>query len=150
MESGEIRILLIDDNPTDIEVTLEALRALAGGARVARGGQEALDYLFGRGHFGNRRRNPLPDLILLDLNMPAVDGYAVLRGLKESEALRRIPVIALCTSEPEGVRAMRGNPWPDDFLVKPVTADDLRGLPQQFRNWTLRLDLPEPYRDALR
>ena len=153
MESSrELRILLIDDQPNDIETTLEALRrrGLATAARVARGGQEALDYLFGHGHFGNRGKHPLPDLILLDLNMPAVDGHAVLRGLKESESLRRIPVIVLCTSELEGLRAVACSSRANDFLVKPIPTDSFHDLTRQIRNWTLRLDLPEPYRDALR
>ncbi len=91
---NEIRILLVDDNLLDVERTLEALRRhrLGGAVRVARGGQEALDYLFARGQFGMRRRFPLPDAILLDLNMPRPDGYEVLAQVRAADALRRIPV----------------------------------------------------------
>jgi two-component system response regulator len=153
MKSEEnLRILLIDDHPTDLAATLDALRkrGWASGVRTARGGQEALDYLFGHGDFANRRRHPLPALILLDLNMPSVDGHAVLCRLKQDESLRRIPVIVLCLSELEGLRAVACSSRPSDFLVKPVTADCFCDLAQQVCNWTLRLDRPEPYRDALR
>src|SRR6266704_5706427 len=92
-----MEILLVDDDLGDLQRTREAL--IAGGfgeaLRIARGGQEALDYLFGRGQFQARRRFPLPDLILLDLNMPAIDGYAVLKQARRAAALRRIPVVVL-------------------------------------------------------
>lgn len=141
--SGEqLRILLIDDNPVDVSVTLDALarQGLDALLRVARGGQEALDYLFGRGQFESRRRHPLPELLLLDLNMPVVDGYAVLRAMKEHAALWRIPVVLLCMSHQEGGRAMEHGAR--HFLVKPVTAESLADLQRRFENWTLRLDLP--------
>jgi CheY-like chemotaxis protein len=139
----QLRILLIDDNPVDVAVTLDALahEGLDGFMRVARGGQEALDYLFGRGQFESRRRHPLPDLVLLDLNMPVVDGYSVLRQMKEQEALWRIPVVILCSSEQEGNRAIacvRAH----HFLVKPVVGAALAHIRRLYDNWTLRLDLP--------
>jgi CheY-like chemotaxis protein len=140
----QLRILLIDDNPVDVAVTLDALAhaGLDGHMRVARGGQEALDYLFGRGQFESRRRHPLPDLVLLDLNMPVVDGYAVLRQMKEQEALWRIPVVILCSSQQEGSRAIACGARAHHFLVKPLAMEDLSGLRRQYENWTLRLDLP--------
>jgi two-component system, response regulator len=143
-DDRQTRILLIDDSPTDVEVTLGALhmQGLATAVRIARGGQEALDYLFGRGQFANRRRFPLPDLILLDLTMPAVDGYEVLRLIKCDECLRAIPVIILCISEHEVSRAMERGPRANDYLVKPVSVESFRDLVQHIRNWSLRLDLP--------
>jgi CheY-like chemotaxis protein len=147
MDTGrEIRILVVDDDLADLERTVEALRCrgLASGLRTARGGQEALDYLFGRGQFHARRYYPIPDLVLLDLNMPAIDGYAVLRCVRQAETLRRIPVIVLCMSEQEGGRAMAYEVRANSYLVKPVTFDSFTNLPQQLENWTLHLDLPPP------
>jgi two-component system response regulator len=143
--AGDVRILLVEDDARDLELTLDALRRrdLGRDIRVARGGQEALDFLFGRGLFHNRRRHPLPDLVLLDLNMPAVDGYKVLRLMRQCEELRRIPVIVLGMSEHEGRRAMAGGARPNAYLVKPLSKESLADLPQLMRNWTLRLDLPD-------
>jgi CheY-like chemotaxis protein len=145
MDTGRsIRILLVDDYRADIDRTLDALRKrdLARGVRVARGGQEALDYLYGRGQFEDRRSYPLPDLILLDLNMPVVDGYMVLRQVKEAVSLKRIPVIVLAMSHEEGRRAMTYESRANSYLVKPVQPESLDDLERQMRNWTLTLDLP--------
>jgi two-component system response regulator len=143
----EIRILLVDDDRAELLRTLEALRrrCLANSVRTARGGQEALDYLFGRGQFHARRRYPLPNVILLDLNMPGTDGFAVLRQVRQSEDLRRIPVVALCATESEGERAMTCEHRANRYALKPVTFESFADLAQQIENWTLRLDLPERY-----
>src|SRR5688500_2955192 len=147
MHAGrDIRILLVDDNAADVEHTLWALRrrGLGRAVQVARGGQEALDHLFGRGQFQDRRRYPLPDLILVDLNMPVVDGYAVLRQVKEAESLKRIPVILLCMSDEEGRRAMAYDSRASSYFVKPVGLESLEDLERQMGNWTLTLGLPPP------
>jgi CheY-like chemotaxis protein len=143
--SPNVRILLVDDNARDLESVAEALRwcGLGDAVRIARGGQEALDYLFGRGQFHNRRRFPLPQLLLIDLNMPAVDGYQVLETIKQCDELCRIPAVALCMSAQEGYRAMAFRARPNDFLVKPISRESLWDLPRRLRNWSLRLDLPD-------
>jgi len=148
MEIGnDIRILLVDDDPSDIEKTLEVLRrrCLANAVRVARGGQEALDYLLGHGQFEARRRYPIPEIILLDLNMPGTDGFAVLRQVRQTHALRRMPVIALSTTREEGERSLSCEFRANQYIVKPVTPESLADLSQKLENWTLRLDLPEGY-----
>jgi two-component system, response regulator len=143
MDSAQLIILLIDDNPVDVAVTAGVLqRQELCNVRIARGGQEALDYLFGHGHFANRRRHPLPHLILLDLNMPVVDGYAVLQRVKLEEGLRRIPVVILCMSEAEGKRAIEYGARANDYLVKPLSEASVQALRNRYENWTLRLDLP--------
>lgn len=131
MDTGrDIRILLVDDNAADVERTLNMLRrcGLDTAVEVARGGQEALDRLLGRGQFQDRCRYPLPDLILLDLNMPVVDGYAVLRQVKQVENLKGIQVIVLCMSEEEVHRAMGYESRANSYLVKPVGLN-LHALP---------------------
>jgi Response regulator containing a CheY-like receiver domain and a GGDEF domain len=141
-----VRILLVDDDRADLQRTRDALAhwGMGEALRIARGGQEALDYLFGRGQFAMRRRHPLPDLILLDVNMPGTDGFAVLRQVKRAPALRRIPVVLLCTSESERLRAMDFEVRANAIVVKPITADSIASLEEKVRCWTLRLDLPEP------
>ncbi|MGZ5049390.1 MAG: response regulator [Usitatibacter sp.] len=146
--NGAMRVttLVVDDDFSDLQDTCEALLrwGMVEVPRIARGGQEALDYLLGHGQFAARRRYPLPELILLDVNMPGTDGYAVLRQVRRTPALRRIPVVLLCISESERLRAMDFEVRANAILVKPVTADSLASLEQQVRCWTLRLDLPEP------
>jgi CheY-like chemotaxis protein len=154
METGrEVRILLVDDDPGDVEHTVEALRCrqLTKNLRIARGGQEAVDFLFGRGLFAARRTHPLPDLVLLDLNMPVIDGYTVLTRIRGTPTLRGIPVVMLCASEREGERAMAREVRANNYLVKPVSPETFAGLQQQLENWTLHLDLPpSPEYRALR
>ncbi len=148
METGnDIRILLVDDDPSDVEATLEVLRkrCLANAVRVARGGQEALDYLLGHGQFEARRRYPVPEVILLDLNMPGTDGFEVLRQVRQTHALRHMPVIALSTTKDEGERSLTCEFRANQYIVKPVTPESLADLLQKLENWTLRLDLPPRY-----
>ena len=93
------RILLVEDDPNDIELTIGALREcnLANEIVIARDGVEALDYLYRRGNFASHPDgNPI--VILLDLKMPKLDGFQVLRQLKSDEELRFIPVVVLTSS----------------------------------------------------
>ncbi len=119
--SREARILLVDDNANDVELTRDAFREerLVNHLAVARSGQEALDRLFGRTLGPDGEREPLPDLILLDVNMPRVDGFEVLRQIKSTPVLRRIPVIILTSSRGEGDRAMTYDTGANSYLVKP-------------------------------
>lgn len=82
-------ILLVDDNRMDVELALDAFREVRFGNRieVAGNGQQALDYLFGRGVYADRARYPLPVLTLLDLKMPGIDGFDVLRRIKGTPPL---------------------------------------------------------------
>jgi len=90
-------ILLVEDNPGDIRLTTEALRDGEMGSRlhVARDGEEAMAFVRREGAFADR---PVPDLILLDLNLPGKDGREVLAELKDDPELHRIPVVVLSTS----------------------------------------------------
>jgi CheY-like chemotaxis protein len=93
------RILLVEDDPNDIELTIGALREcnLANEIVIARDGVEALDYLYRRGNFASHPDgNPI--VILLDLKMPKLDGFQVLRRLKSDEELRFIPIVVLTSS----------------------------------------------------
>src|SRR3954451_24970343 len=93
-------ILLVEDNPKDEELTLRALRKnkIQNRVLVARDGIEALDYLFARGDHAGRDPSDLPELILLDLKLPKVDGLEVLRQMRADERTKLLPVVILTTS----------------------------------------------------
>jgi chemotaxis family two-component system response regulator Rcp1 len=117
-----VNILLVEDNPDDVEITRRALEK--GQARneltVARDGQQALDILFGcqNGH------NPRPDLILLDLNLPGVDGREVLAKVKADPDLRRIPVVGLTVSTREEDITLCYDLGVNTFISKPARFED--------------------------
>lgn len=96
-------ILLVEDNPDDEALTLRALRkANVGNAvAVARDGVEALDYLFGTGAHAGAAAPPLPQVLLLDLKLPKVDGLEVLRRLRADARTRFLPVVILTSSSEE-------------------------------------------------
>ena len=115
------RILLVEDDPRDVELTLTALDdyKLANEVVVCRDGQEALDYLFGRGKFSDRA-NENPAVILLDLKLPKVDGLEVLEQIKSDERLRLIPVVMLTSSHEEKDMMRSYKLGVNAYVVKPV------------------------------
>jgi CheY-like chemotaxis protein len=139
-------ILLIEDNRMDIELTLDAFRErrLNNAIHVAPGGREGLDYLLGNGEFADRDQFPLPDLILLDLKMPVIDGHEVLRQIKQFPVLKRIPVVVLSSSKEEGDRAMTYDNGANSYLVKPVSFDGFLDVVHQVDSYWLSLNVPPP------
>ena len=100
LSTRPIEILMVEDNPGDVRLTNEALRSghLLHNLNIARDGVEAIEFLNRRGEFRNA---PIPDLILLDLNLPRLSGREVLSTVKNDPELRQIPVIVLTTSRYE-------------------------------------------------
>lgn len=106
-EPDEIRdshapiILLVEDNNSDIELTFRAIQRLEAhfDMIVCRDGQEALDFLFARGKYASRDANELPQLILLDINLPKINGIDVLKEIRQQEITQHIPVVMLTTSD---------------------------------------------------
>jgi two-component system response regulator len=114
-------ILLVEDNPMDEELTLMALKKsnILNEAVVARDGVEALDYLLGRGPYA-ASPPPLPQVVLLDLKLPKVDGLEVLRELRATPRTKRVPVVIL-TSSNEEQDIIRGyGLGVNSFVRKPV------------------------------
>jgi two-component system, response regulator len=139
-------ILLVEDNQMDVELTLDAFREarLSNTIHVTRNGQEALDYLFGRGKYAEPERHPLPDLVLLDLKMPGVDGFEVLRQIKSTTGLKRLPVIILTSSKEEGDRAMSYDHGANSYLVKPVSFEGFLDVVRSIGDYWLTLNLGPP------
>lgn len=100
-ESGII--LLIEDNPDDVELTRRALSRsnVANELVVVTDGAEALDYLFARGEYATRDMRVTPEVVLLDLKLPKVDGLEVLRRIRSDERTRLLPVVILTSSNQE-------------------------------------------------
>jgi CheY-like chemotaxis protein len=117
------QILLVEDNHMDVMLTLDAFKAakLKNKINVARNGLEALDYLFGRDKYADRQQFPMPNLILLDLKMPCIDGFEVLRQIKGTHKLRRIPVVILTSSKEEGDRTQSYDIGANSYLMKPIS-----------------------------
>ncbi|MFC2102183.1 response regulator [Bacteroidota bacterium] len=117
-----VDILLIEDNPNDVELTLLALQSskLANKIEVLRDGEEALDYLFGKGTFSSRDKSDLPRMILLDLKLPKVSGIEVLEKIKSDDHLRLVPVVVLTTSKEERDLVQSYHLGVNSYIVKPV------------------------------
>lgn len=139
-------ILLVEDNRMDIELTLDAFREarLKNTIQVVQNGQEALDYLLGNGKFADRASYPMPNLILLDLKLPGIDGFEVLRKIKSTPLLKRLPVVILTSSREEGDRALSYDTGANSYLVKPVSFDGFLGVVREISNYWLTLNVAPP------
>lgn len=115
-------ILLVEDNPDDEALTLRALKKnnIANQVVVARDGVEALDYLFGTGAHAGRDMSVMPQVILLDLKLPKIDGFEVLRRLRADERTKFLPVVILTTSNEEKDRLNGYGLGANSFVRKPV------------------------------
>jgi len=119
-------ILLADDDPDDREMACEALEesSLANPMIQVEDGEELMEYLRGEGRYADNAPD-LPGLILLDLNMPRMDGREALAQIKQDERLRRIPVVVLTTSQAEEDIFRTYDLGVNSFITKPVMFDEL-------------------------
>ncbi len=119
MKDESAEILLVEDSPDDIDLTIEALEEgkLKNNLNVVMDGEEALAYLKKKGKF---KSVPTPDLILLDLNLPKLDGREVLKEIKEDSNLRMIPVIVLTTSKADEDIMRAYDLHANCYVTKPV------------------------------
>lgn len=115
-------ILLVEDNVDDEALTLRALNKnhLANTIDVVRDGAEALDYIFCRGAYADKDQTKRPQLILLDIKLPKIDGLEVLKIIREDERSRHIPVVMLTTSTEESDIATSYDNGANSFIRKPV------------------------------
>ncbi len=133
-------ILLVEDNPVDVDLTLRAFkrRKLVNPVLVARDGEEALQWI-PRWEAGEAR----PSVILLDLNMPRVDGLAVLRELKSHPTLHRIPVVILTTSKEDRDISAAYDLGANSYIVKPVNFENFMEVAQRIElYWCVTNQLP--------
>jgi len=145
-----IRILLAEDDPDDRLLTRRALQKsqIANTISTVEDGEELMDYLRHEGEYSDPDDAPRPGLILLDLNMPRMDGREALKKIKSDPDLRRIPVIVLTTSEAEQDILQSYDLGVNAFVTKPVTFDGLADAVQALGDfWFEIVKLPSE-RDA--
>jgi CheY-like chemotaxis protein len=142
----EKTILLVEDNPDDVKLTLRALEKsrVANDVTVCRDGVEALDYLFGAGKFEGRDTGIMPQVVLLDLKMPKMDGIEVLRRIRSDERTKLLPVVILTTSKEEKDRIDSYNLCANSYICKPVDFNQFAQAVQQLGLYWLVLNEP-PY-----
>lgn len=139
-------ILLVEDNPDDEALTLRAFRKnnIHNKVVVARDGVEALDYLFGSGAHSQRDTTDLPQVVLLDLKLPRVDGLEVLRRIRADERTKLLPVVIL-TSSREDQDVINGyRLGANSYVRKPVSFDEFLEAARSLGLYWLLLNQPPP------
>jgi two-component system, response regulator len=142
----EIDLLLVEDDPLEIELLLRPLGTLVPGERigVARDGEEALDYLLGRGDFRHRLGAALPRLVLLGLRLPRLDGVDVLRALRASPRTATVPVVVLTSSDETREVAQCYQAGANSCIRKPVGFRELAETVETMGRYWLRLNSAPP------
>lgn len=143
---SNIAILLVEDNPKDEALTLRALKKnnIVNDVVVARDGVEALSYLFGTG--SDDKINVLPQLVLLDLKLPKVDGLQVLKKVRENDRTRRLPVVIFTSSNEEEDMIKSYNLGANSYVRKPVEFEQFLDATRQLGLYWLVLNEVPPER----
>lgn len=135
-------ILLAEDNPDDVKLTLRALKKsrILNEVVVVQDGVEALDYLFGTGKFAGRDMSVMPQLILLDLKMPRIDGLEVLQRIRADERTKLLPVVVLTTSSEDRDKIESYKFGANSYIRKPVDFNQFADAVQQLGLYWLVLN----------
>jgi two-component system response regulator len=148
---GPMVILLVEDNDDDAELTAMAF----GRARIAntiirvRDGVEALDYLFARGAHASRDKYQLPAVVLLDLNLPKLDGIEVLKAIRASSITTHLPTVILTSSNADRDRLLAYDGRANSFIQKPVDFEQFVNAAREIGMYWLVLNQPPPPRGGI-
>ena len=139
-------ILLVEDNPDDEALTLRALKKnkVANSVIVARDGAEAVDFLFGTGAHAGRDVNDLPQIVLLDLKLPKLDGFEVLRRIRADDRTKMLPVVILTSSKEERDVVQGYRDGCNSYVRKPVNFDEFVEAARQLGLYWLLLNEGPP------
>jgi len=139
-------ILLVEDNPRDEALTLRALRKgnILNEIIVARDGVEALDYIFGRGKYLGREVNDRPQLVLLDLKLPKMDGFEVLGEIRGDDRTRHQPVVVFTSSDEEADLVRSYDLGANSYVRKPVDFDQFLDATKQLGLYWLLTNMVAP------
>ncbi len=135
-----VLVMLIEDNLDHAELVMRTLadHQVANQIRHFSEGLSALDYLYRRGEYSDPAKSPRPNLILLDLRLPRIDGLEILKEIKSTDELRSIPVVVLTTSEAERDIARAYLNHANSYLVKPVGFEEFNQLMEDMGFYWLR------------
>ena len=141
-------ILLVEDNPDDEALTIRALKKnnIGNDLAVVRDGAEALEFLFCTGAYADRNPNDRPQVILLDINLPKVDGLEVLRRIRADESTRLLPVVILTSSKEEQDMIRSYSLGANSYVRKPVDFDQFVEAVRQLGLYWLILNEAPPTR----
>jgi two-component system response regulator len=144
MNENSVEILLVEDNVSDVELTIHALRKyrLANHIEVVHDGAEALHFLFGTGAYAGRQIEDTPRVILLDLKLPNVSGLEVLRAIKSDPRTQAIPAMVLTSSREECDIIESYRLGVNSYIVKPVDFDKLTEAVRRLGLYWLLLNQP--------
>jgi len=145
-DPNAVEILLVEDNPSDAELTLHALKKskLANKMQLVRDGEEALDFLFCRNAFSDRRIDNGPRLVLLDLKLPKVDGLQVLQAVKSDPRTKSLPIIVLTSSKEEQDLVRSYRLGVNSYIQKPVNFDEFQEVVRQLGMYWLLVNSAPP------
>jgi two-component system response regulator len=139
-----VEILLVEDNPQDLELALRALRKanFSNHIQVARDGAEALDFIFCEGIHRERKIEDVPKVILLDLKLPKVDGLEVLKRIKGDPRTRAIPIVILTSSREQRDVVESYRLGVNSYIVKPVNFEGFAAAVRELGMYWLLLNQP--------
>ncbi|MCI0330901.1 MAG: response regulator [candidate division Zixibacteria bacterium] len=143
-------ILLVEDNPDDVELTMRALKKnnIQNEVVVARDGAEALEYLFGEGKYTGRNTSVMPQIVLLDLKLPKVNGLEVLQRLRADSRTRLLPIVILTSSKEEQDLISGYSLGANSYIRKPVDFNQFSEAVRQLGLYWLLLNEPPPVQKA--
>lgn len=126
MSEKDFVVLMAEDDEHDVMATKRAWKAnrMANQLHIVNDGEECLDYLYRRGAYSDPASSPPPGILLLDLNMPKMDGLETLKAIRESDEFKQLPVIMLTTSQAEEDRVKSYALGANAYIVKPVGFDN--------------------------